>query len=830
MADSLDSLQHYTSAPRAPTPPSIDSSVGGGGDVGKKAYTGMFDIGCQLPPSHTHPRTSDTILLPATFVPASMSVGGAPTATAGPPSAPAAGHSGVAVALAKHHFGSLSLGFGGAPDPHEANQHHPHANNSNSSNTTGKHTPLSAPFNFAENGCFVHLQRTGGTPLAPGTPRTPVLAALAPTTAHADPTLLPDHFAGERDPTPPESGNTSSGCGKQETAANPARKPRWTTNATSTNQTFATGSSAEAAAAAAATFDGVGSSPAPEPVSTHFHRSCSIPIACGTVGGVGGGVGGGGGGGGGLTNSPLFAGFTPINGHSPPVADLSQFVITGTTPPTPLHGSLLGSHGISSFSHPAGGGGLNNASNNSAAHIGEPSVRFSANTSTTGGTGVATTASAGGGGGSLPVTPPHIIFPFVASSSEGLRDGGGGDAVGRGAKMPFFPSTPPLWDAGTAPLMHVAPPFLPGGTPPTAALLAGHGAAATAATTTTTTATGGARTAGGEPGTPTTPSFAYIPASSSGVPTSPTIMAAPAPMSADGGEPFFDPSQAQAQQGERGSNAQEAGTPPFGGYYVPAMTLMGCTPPSPAFPATFHQHLQKQAPAHTTSGTFPSGSAAPAASGASGSGASSGGGGGQTYNNNHSPNSSIGSGVLPSRPGAAPITHVRCAEVTSAGSHGSNSHGTNSPPMLPRRSPPQLATAAVAKVDTVEDVKKGDCPTAPPSTREAELATEEGPVDGSDDHHAAPATCGICLLGEEDASEDSGADETPKVAPTPAPPPPPPPQRAGGGRGGRAVSGFAVRSGSPLVELDCGHCYHVNCIQRWLLQDAHCPICRRKLC
>ncbi|KAI5690672.1 Ring finger domain [Leishmania braziliensis] len=38
-----------------------------------------------------------------------------------------------------------------------------------------------------------------------------------------------------------------------------------------------------------------------------------------------------------------------------------------------------------------------------------------------------------------------------------------------------------------------------------------------------------------------------------------------------------------------------------------------------------------------------------------------------------------------------------------------------------------------------------------------------------------------------------------------------------------------VKPGSCLLSLPCGHCYHQNCVQRWLIESQSCPTCRRDL-
>ncbi|AYU76478.1 Ring finger domain/RING-H2 zinc finger containing protein, putative [Leishmania donovani] len=38
-----------------------------------------------------------------------------------------------------------------------------------------------------------------------------------------------------------------------------------------------------------------------------------------------------------------------------------------------------------------------------------------------------------------------------------------------------------------------------------------------------------------------------------------------------------------------------------------------------------------------------------------------------------------------------------------------------------------------------------------------------------------------------------------------------------------------VKPGSCLLSLPCGHCYHQNCVQRWLMESQSCPTCRRDL-
>ncbi|KAG5485469.1 hypothetical protein LSCM1_07553 [Leishmania martiniquensis] len=38
-----------------------------------------------------------------------------------------------------------------------------------------------------------------------------------------------------------------------------------------------------------------------------------------------------------------------------------------------------------------------------------------------------------------------------------------------------------------------------------------------------------------------------------------------------------------------------------------------------------------------------------------------------------------------------------------------------------------------------------------------------------------------------------------------------------------------VKPGSCLLSLPCGHCYHQNCVQRWLMESQRCPMCRRDL-
>lgn len=51
------------------------------------------------------------------------------------------------------------------------------------------------------------------------------------------------------------------------------------------------------------------------------------------------------------------------------------------------------------------------------------------------------------------------------------------------------------------------------------------------------------------------------------------------------------------------------------------------------------------------------------------------------------------------------------------------------------------------------------------------------------------------------------------------------PANEGAERGG--VRG--VKPGSCLLSLPCGHCYHQNCVQRWLMESQSCPTCRRDL-
>jgi hypothetical protein len=41
--------------------------------------------------------------------------------------------------------------------------------------------------------------------------------------------------------------------------------------------------------------------------------------------------------------------------------------------------------------------------------------------------------------------------------------------------------------------------------------------------------------------------------------------------------------------------------------------------------------------------------------------------------------------------------------------------------------------------------------------------------------------------------------------------------------------GGGVKPGSQLLMMPCKHCCHQNCLQRWLIQSTHCPICRRDL-
>lgn len=37
---------------------------------------------------------------------------------------------------------------------------------------------------------------------------------------------------------------------------------------------------------------------------------------------------------------------------------------------------------------------------------------------------------------------------------------------------------------------------------------------------------------------------------------------------------------------------------------------------------------------------------------------------------------------------------------------------------------------------------------------------------------------------------------------------------------------LGTKVGSPMLKLRCGHCFHRNCLQRWLLQERWCPMCR----
>ncbi|KAK7198912.1 Ring finger domain containing protein [Novymonas esmeraldas] len=89
------------------------------------------------------------------------------------------------------------------------------------------------------------------------------------------------------------------------------------------------------------------------------------------------------------------------------------------------------------------------------------------------------------------------------------------------------------------------------------------------------------------------------------------------------------------------------------------------------------------------------------------------------------------------------------------------------------------------------------------------------------------SVCGICLEGRAAAGLVVSLDTTEKAG---AP--------VGNGASAAvedsdeaeqgAVRG-GVKPGSCLLSLPCGHCYHQNCVQRWLMTSHICPTCRRDL-
>ncbi|CAD2220511.1 Ring finger domain containing protein, putative [Angomonas deanei] len=105
----------------------------------------------------------------------------------------------------------------------------------------------------------------------------------------------------------------------------------------------------------------------------------------------------------------------------------------------------------------------------------------------------------------------------------------------------------------------------------------------------------------------------------------------------------------------------------------------------------------------------------------------------------------------------------------------------------------------------------GESKPASPTTQEDQLETSL-PDASSDGKNEAPqdTKCCICWTGP---SDDDEAEE-----------------KKEGEQSMETSKGVSVKRGSPFIRLYCGHCYHINCLQRWLLQDTHCPICRRKLC
>ncbi|GET86285.1 hypothetical protein, conserved [Leishmania tarentolae] len=106
------------------------------------------------------------------------------------------------------------------------------------------------------------------------------------------------------------------------------------------------------------------------------------------------------------------------------------------------------------------------------------------------------------------------------------------------------------------------------------------------------------------------------------------------------------------------------------------------------------------------------------------------------------------------------------------------------------------------------------------------------------------SVCAICLEGRE---SNTGAMETQDMTALPSAPLPLP-RATEEGASQESDSGAAVmndvtpaddgaehgavrgvKPGSCLLSLPCGHCYHQNCVQRWLMESQSCPTCRRDL-
>lgn len=106
------------------------------------------------------------------------------------------------------------------------------------------------------------------------------------------------------------------------------------------------------------------------------------------------------------------------------------------------------------------------------------------------------------------------------------------------------------------------------------------------------------------------------------------------------------------------------------------------------------------------------------------------------------------------------------------------------------------------------------------------------------------SVCAICLEGRASRTRTTETRETTALPSTPLQPP------HAAGEGARQASDSAaagmcdttpadegaergavrgVKPGSCLLSLPCGHCYHQNCLQRWLMESQSCPTCRRDL-
>lgn len=127
-------------------------------------------------------------------------------------------------------------------------------------------------------------------------------------------------------------------------------------------------------------------------------------------------------------------------------------------------------------------------------------------------------------------------------------------------------------------------------------------------------------------------------------------------------------------------------------------------------------------------------------------------------------------------------------------------------------SPPAAAVMAaiLAAPPSNWSATRGGPPSSSSSSAAVAMVAPTSPVAHTQLHCATlplsdtESTCAICLDGQTQFLRTSNAPATPS---TPAV--------------------FGVKQGSQMLRLPCGHCFHQNCVQRWLLEANSCPMCRR---